>query len=166
MNGVAHAQCLALYNRWQNRSLYGCADRLSDEERRRERGAFFGSIHKTLGHVLWADRLWFYRFGAGPSPEASFEESRLVLLDWAELRRQRAEMDAAIIDWAATLDTAWLAGEHRYFQSNTGLTLGKPRWELVTHFFNHQTHHRGQVHCLLTQAGQMPDDTDLPMMPE
>jgi len=68
MIDVGYVQCMARYNGWQNRSLYGAADTLSDAERRRERGAFFGSIHKTLSHLLWADRIWLSRFTDGRRP--------------------------------------------------------------------------------------------------
>jgi uncharacterized damage-inducible protein DinB len=70
-----------------------------------------------------------------------------------------------MIGWADTLDAAWLAGDLVYVSSAVG-ELTRPRWMLVTHMFNHQTHHRGQVHCMLTQAGGKPHDTDLPIMPE
>jgi uncharacterized damage-inducible protein DinB len=165
MIDVAYVQRLARYNRWQNQSLYGCADRLSDEERRRERGAFFGSIQRTLCHLLWADRTWLSRFGHGAPPDAPFSESTTFKADWPEVKGERAELDASIIAWADGLDPAWPAGEVSYHSPSLGRSFGGPRWVYVTHFFNHQTHHRGQVHCLLTQAGQKPDDTDLQMMP-
>lgn len=166
MIGVAYVQRLARYNRWQNESLFGCADRLTDEARRRECGAFFGSIHKTLSHLLWADRTWMSRFGVGSPPEAPFAESTIFKADWPALRRERAETDAAMIGWADGLDDAWLAGDLAYVSQSTGRGFSGPRWEYVAHFFNHQTHHRGQVHCLLTQVGQKPDDTDLMLMPK
>ena len=73
MIDTAYVQRMARYNRWQNRNLYGVADTLSDDERRRERGAFFGSIHKTLSHLLWADRIWMSRFTPDvPKPQAAF----------------------------------------------------------------------------------------------
>ena len=71
----AYVQRMARYNRWQNENLYGVADRLSAEERRRERGAFFGSIHKTLSHLLWGDRIWMSRFTDVPKPQAGIPES-------------------------------------------------------------------------------------------
>jgi len=148
----AYVQRMARYNRWQNESVYGVADRLSDEERRRERGAFFGSIHKTLSHLLWADHIQMSRFANMPRPEAGIQE--------------RARFDGAIIGWADAVDPSWLAGDHTYYSGATKRELTKPCWVLVTHMFNHQTHHRGQVHCLLTQAGGQPSDTDLPFMPE
>lgn len=75
-------------------------------------------------------------------------------------------MDGEILQWADALDAGWLGGEFRYFSQSLGRDNVGPRGRFVAHFFNHQTHHRGQVHCLLTQAGAPPrDDTDLIMMP-
>jgi uncharacterized damage-inducible protein DinB len=163
----AYVQRMARYNRWQNENLYGVADRLSDEERRRERGTFFGSIHKTLSHLMWADTIWMSRFTPDvPKPAAGIPESVSLFPDWGGLKRERAKFDATILDWAARVDNAWLASDLKYYSGAAKREVSKPMWVLVSHFFNHQTHHRGQVHCLLTQAGGRPHDTDLPLMPE
>jgi uncharacterized damage-inducible protein DinB len=162
----AYVQRMARYNRWQNENLYGVADRLSAEERRRERGAFFGSIEKTLNHLLWGDRAWMSRFAAAPKPPGGIAESVALHGDWAHLKTERADFDRTIINWADTVEPAWLAADQTYLSVAIGREVTKPRWVLVTHMFNHQTHHRGQVHCMLTQAGGRPSDTDLPFMPE
>ena len=162
----AYVQRMARYNRWQNQNLYGVAERLSDDERQRERGAFFGSIHKTLSHLLWADRLWMSRLTDVPAPEGGILRSVSLYPDWEVLRTERAAFDDRIIDWADRLDEASLAGDLTWHSAVTKREMGKPKWLLVTHMFNHQTHHRGQVHCMLTQAGGKPHDTDLPFMPE
>jgi uncharacterized damage-inducible protein DinB len=156
---------MARYNIWQNASLYGCADRLADAERRLERGAFFGSIHGTLSHLLWGDRIWMHRFAGTPAPGGGIRQSPAAIADWAELKRARAAMDRTIAEWAERLDDAWLAADLVYWSQAAGREIVKPRALLVAHMFNHQTHHRGQVHCMLTQCGQKPDDTDLPLMP-
>jgi len=163
----AYVQRMARYNRWQNENLYAVADRISDEERRCERGAFFGSIHKTLSHLLWADRIWMSRFTQDvPRPPGGIAESVSLYPDWNGLKSERAAFDRTIIDWAGVVDPSWLAGEQTYYSAATKREWTRPRWMLVTHMFNHQTHHRGQVHCMLTQAGGKPSDTDLPVMPE
>ena len=162
----AYAARMARYNRWQNENLYGAADRLFDDERRRERGAFFGSIHKTLSHLLWADRIQMSRFTDIAKPPGGIKDSPALYPDWNELKRERAAFDRTMVDWADTLDPAWLAGDLTYFSGSIGRELTRPRWLMVTHLFNHTTHHRGQVHCMLTQAGAKPSDTDLPFMPE
>jgi uncharacterized damage-inducible protein DinB len=166
MIGPAYVQRMARYNRWQNENLYGVADRLSAEERERERGAFFGSIHKTLSHLLWADRIWMSRFTGGPRPPGGIPESVSLYPDWENLKSERNGFDATILHWADDIDPAWLAADHSYYSGAIKRDVTNPRWLLIAHMFNHQTHHRGQVHCLLTQAGGKPHDTDLPFMPE
>jgi uncharacterized damage-inducible protein DinB len=163
----AYVQLMARYNRWQNENLYGVADRLSDAERRRERGAFFGSIHKTLSHLLWADNIQMSRFASEvPRPAAGIPESASLYPDWNALKNERVRFDGIILGWADNIDDAWLAADLTYFSGSIGRELTRPRWLMVTHMFNHATHHRGQVHCLLTQAGGKPSDTDLPFMPD
>jgi len=162
----AYARRMARYNRWQNQNLYGVADRLSDAERRHERGAFFGSVHKTLSHLLWGDRVWMSRFSGGSRREVGIAGSVSLYPDWDELKRERAAFDEEIIAWADGVDAAWLAGDLTYYSGGAKRDITAPKWLLVTHMFNHQTHHRGQVHCLLTQAGGRPHDTDLPMLAE
>ncbi len=163
----AYVQRMARYNRWQNQNLYGVADTLDDAERRRERGAFFGSIHKTLSHLRWADQTWMSRFASDVAkPLGGIPDSVSLFPDWDELKRERAGFDETMIGWADNVDPAWLTGDLTWFSGALGRELTRPVSILVTHFFNHQTHHRGQVHCMLTQAGGKPHATDLMVMPE
>jgi uncharacterized damage-inducible protein DinB len=162
----AYVQCMARYNRWQNENLYVVADGLSTQEREQDRGAFFGSIHRTLSHLLWADRVWMSRFTNLPRPQGGISESIALYSSWHILTAERAGFDRAIIDWADDVDQAWLAADQTYYSGGAKRDVTRPRWILVAHMFNHQTHHRGQVHCMLTQAGGKPHDTDLPLTPE
>ncbi len=162
----AYTQRMARYNRWQNASLYAVANGLSAEERKQPRGAFFGSIHNTLSHLLWADQLWMSRFSELPRPQGGIAESVALFPDWQMLCAERAGCDRAIVEWADGIDGSWLMGEQTYYSGAAKRELTRPRWMLVTHMFNHQTHHRGQVHCMLTQVGGKPQDTDLPLTPE
>src|SRR5262245_35893740 len=100
MIDAAYVQRMARYNRWQNQNLYGVADRLSDEERRRERGAFFGSILGTLNHILWGDVLWMHRFAGTPRPQGGIPHSIALHQDWDTLKRERVGFDETIIAWA------------------------------------------------------------------
>jgi uncharacterized damage-inducible protein DinB len=165
MIDAAYVQRMARYSRWQNENLYGAADALSDAERQRTRGAFFGSIHATLNHLLWGDRIWMSRLAGTPRPEGGIPQSVSLYADWNDLKRERAAFDTVIVDWADQLEDASLAGELTWFSGAIKAEVRKPKWLLVTHMFNHQTHHRGQVHCMLTQAGSKPGDTDLPFTP-
>jgi uncharacterized damage-inducible protein DinB len=152
---------MAAYNAEMNRRLYAAAARLSDTDRRAPRGAFWGSIHGTLCHLLWGDHIWMSRFDGWTPPPVKIKESGGMVEDFAELNRQRVEADAKIDAWAARVDGAWLAGDLAWFSQAAQKELRQPRMMLVTHFFNHQTHHRGQVHALLTAAGEKTGDTDL-----
>ena len=162
----AYVQRMARYNRWQNANLYGVADTLPDEERRRERGAFFGSIHKTLSHLLWGDTIWMSRFSDVQRPAAGIPESVTLFPDWDGLKAERTRLDQTMIDWADAVGDDWLSADQTFYSAATKREWTRPRWMLVTHMFNHQTHHRGQVHCMLTQAGGRPHDTDLTVMPD
>jgi len=153
---------MARYNAWQNQSVFAAADTLDDEARNMDRGAFFKSIHGTLSHLLWGDQIWMHRFSGSPAPAvSSIEASPDMTGDWAELKQRRTAMDQAISTWAQSLDPEWLKDDLTWFSGAAKREVSKPAGFLVTHFFNHQTHHRGQVHAMLTAAGTRPDDTDL-----
>jgi uncharacterized damage-inducible protein DinB len=155
---------MAAYNSEMNRRLYAAADRLTDAQRRADGGAFFGSIHGTLSHLLWGDGTWMHRFDGWPKPHGGIPTSPAVEPDWGALKARRTVMDAGIEAWAARLDPAWLLRDLSWFSPAAGRDMTRPAWLLVTHFFNHQTHHRGQVHALLTAYGAKTGDTDLPFI--
>jgi uncharacterized damage-inducible protein DinB len=160
---LGYVRAMAEYNGWQNENLYGAADGLSDTARTEPRGAFFGSIHATLNHLLWADQIWMSRLAGTPRPKvATIPESVGMYDSWEDLKRQRTAFDRVIVEWAASLDPAWLDGDLTWLSGVLKREVTRPKWLLVTHMFNHQTHHRGQVHCMLTQAGARPGTTDLP----
>ncbi|MDB5376307.1 MAG: DinB family protein [Rubritepida sp.] len=154
-------RAMAAYNSEMNRRTYAAADTLSDEERRADRGAFFGGIHATLNHLVWGDRIWMSRFDGWEAPAVSIPGSTTLHADWDELSSVRRELDARIEDWAAGLISDTLNQELVWFSRSTQRERRDPRWLAITHFFNHQTHHRGQVHALLTRAGVSTQDTDL-----
>ena len=157
--GVAMAQ----YNAWMNERLYALCAKLPDDERRRDRGAFFGSIHATLNHVVYADLAFLSRFTGDPPqvPELGVD----LYPDFGSLRRVRSTLDVRLCEWAATLHDDWLRESLTYVSKVDGRTRTVPRWVLVAHVFNHQTHHRGQVTTLLSQMGHDIGSTDLPFMP-
>jgi uncharacterized damage-inducible protein DinB len=156
----AYVQVLAEYNQWMNDKIYACAARLSDEQRREDRGAFFKSLHGTLKHIMWADNLWLGRFLTKPADFAP----ELDNMDFDQMSRCRAALDEAMLDWAKQLDEAWLEQPLTWFSGLYQQTFSQPGWLGVTHFFNHQTHHRGQATTLLMQFGIDPGATDLIFM--
>ncbi|MDZ7790868.1 MAG: DinB family protein [Xanthomonadales bacterium] len=159
----------AKYNREFNLVLYGKVAELEDDERMRDMGAFFGSIHGTLNHILLADRIWLGRFAkAFPGmsslsvAEVIHEFSSLsqeVCSDFDGLLGERKATDRVITDWAEELTDELLAQSMRY-NNSTGQVREHPVWVAAAHMFNHQTHHRGQVTTLLSQLGYDPGVTD------
>ena len=153
---------MAAYNAEMNRRLFGAADGLDDAARRADRGAFWGSLHGTLSHLLWGDTTWMSRFDGGAKPPVAQKDSAHMVDDWAALKAARIAMDARIAGWVAGLTEARLAAPLAWFSGQSGRQVSMPLWITATHFFNHQTHHRGQAHALITAAGATTADTDLP----
>jgi uncharacterized damage-inducible protein DinB len=163
---------LAEYNSWMNETLYESCARLTDEERKRDLGAFFRSIHGTLNHLLMVDHAWLLRctrdFDRYSPRDSQGNAIRLAGLDqilyaeFSALRVQRCATDALIEQWVSSLDDAALH-ELVQYKSSHG-PRGHPLWWVLTHLFNHQTHHRGQVTTLVKQLGRDPGITDLILM--
>lgn len=162
-----YVKTMARHNRWQNASIYNAVTNLTDAQRREDRGLFFGSIQATLSHLFWGDRTWLHRFaGCMPGKAAGIPDFVNEYDTWDEMVQARAALDAEIMPWSGEVDEAFLQGELSWYSGAVGRDVSKPYSLLVTHFFNHQTHHRGQVNGALTALGQKLDDTDLPFMPE
>ena len=162
----SYVRTLAAYNALMNGQVFDAAAGLEDAVRRADRGAFWGSIHGTLNHLLWGDHMWMARFADWPRPNVAIAESGNWYTDFDALRAARNETDAGITGWAAGLSADWLAGDLSWFSMAAGRSLTHARDFLVMHLFNHQTHHRGQATALLTAAGADPGVTDLPFLLE
>ena len=170
MNRIEHIGLMASYNAWMNAKLYTETGRLSDDELSADRGAFFGSIIGTLNHIVVGDTLWLKRFATHPGKHLSLEPVRqlpapnnlgqLLFTDMASLSVHRDWLDTIITTWSQSLTEADL--DHVLHYSNMkGIAADKSFFSLVMHFFNHQTHHRGQVSTLLSQLGIDVGVTDL-----
>ena len=157
----AYVRTMAAYNQEMNHRLYAAAATIPDEERRAEQGAFWGSLHGTLCHLFWGDSMWLSRFADWPKPDVPLARSAHMIEDFSTLATRREELDAAISAWASGVDEAWLAGALTWFSGGANREVSAPRRLLVAHMFNHQTHHRGQAHALITRAGRKTGDTDL-----
>ncbi|MGI9405990.1 MAG: DinB family protein [Hyphomicrobiaceae bacterium] len=161
----AYVREMAEYNRWMNDGIYAAAGELTDEKRKEDAGGFFGSIHATLNHLLWGDQIWMSRFAQTPAPlSPDIPGSVAQYDDFEMLQSERKAFDGVIIDWAADLDAAWFDGDLTWYSGGAERILTRPKALLVTHLFNHQTHHRGQVHAMLTRAGIRTETTDLALM--
>jgi uncharacterized damage-inducible protein DinB len=141
-------QMFAAYNAWCNERLYDAAATLSDGDYRADRGAFFRSVHGTLNHLLVADRIWMRRFtGVGDMPPSL---DAILYDDFDVLRAARRVQDTLINRYINGLSEADLSGILRYRTVTNPQTIEQPLQPALDHFFNHQTHHRGQAHCLLS----------------
>ena len=163
MDLTTYARTMSDYNRWMNERLYEACAALPDEQRKRDMGAFFKSIHGTLNHLVLADSVWMGRFTGVPFKVRSLDQE--LHADYGELRAERTRLDNVISDWAASLRAADFAGELSYTSISKPQPRTMPFWLAVAHFFNHQTHHRGQVTTLMKQCGVDPGVTDLMWMP-
>jgi uncharacterized damage-inducible protein DinB len=148
----------ARYNRLANETLYAACARLSDAEGRREMGAFFGSVHGTLNHLLLGDTIWMTRFEGGSHPSTGLDA--ILFERFEDLRAARRRMDERIERFFASLPAGFENGSVRYV-NNSGFETEDPLAVILPHFFNHQTHHRAQVHTLLSQLGHQPPVLDL-----
>jgi len=154
-------EMLAAYNQWANRRLYAAAAELADADYRADHGAFFGSVHGTLNHLLAGDRIWLRRLtGEGEVP-ARLDE--IVHDDFASLRAAREVEDARIVAYVAALSDRDHAGTVRYRTITGPVDIEQELLPVLINFFNHQTHHRGQAHCLLTRIANRAPSLDLLM---
>lgn len=163
----AYIQVLAAYNTEMNRRWYAAAGRLTDEQRHSDERAFFRSLHGTLCHILGADSIWMWRFDNWPEPTvrgAAASASATFIQNFDELSAARVDADAKIEDWAGRVTDAWLAEDLVWFSGEAKREMRRPRALTVAHLFNHQTHHRGQAHALLTRFSADPGATDLPFV--
>ncbi len=153
---------MAQYNEWMNSRLYALCATLRDEDLREDRGAFFKSIYATLNHIAYGDLAFLARFTGSPSTVPNPGED--LFGTFGLLRREREALDQRILVWSESLSPQWLAEPLTYTSKIDGQTRTVPKWVLVTHMFNHQTHHRGQVTTLLSQLGHDIGSTDIPFM--
>lgn len=161
-----YCQTMARYNAWQNAGLRKMISEMDQEDLYADRGAFFGSIMGTLNHLLWGDALWISRFDGGDGPAVPANDHLEITPTPAVWAAERFRMDARITLWAKSVYAVDLVGDMTWFSGVAGREITKPKALCVMQLFNHQTHHRGQVHAMLTAAGQKPNDTDIPFMPE
>ncbi|HLO84655.1 MAG TPA: DinB family protein [Nostocaceae cyanobacterium] len=161
---------MSRYNTWMNNQIYHLAASLTEEERKRDLGGFFKSIHGTLNHLLLTDRIWLGRFATStkytfPSLQSvtlvfNYESlDQILYTDFTELHSQRQETDQVIEHWTQELEPEILLTTMRY-RNARNIEREHPLWFAVAHFFNHQTHHRSQVTTLLHQLGQDYGVTD------
>lgn len=171
MSSREHLSLMADYNAWMNGRIYDATSKLAPEEIARDRGAFFGSILGTLNHLVVADRTWMGRFAGLAAAHPALDPvltiaaptalDQILFADFAALRAVRGRFDEAIRAFVSALDAETLATPLAYRNMAGTVARRQALWQILTHVFNHQTHHRGQVTTLLTQAGIDVGATDL-----
>lgn len=173
MNRITTVQLLANYNRWMNQRLYAAAAQLPDPELIADRKAFFGSILGTLNHLAVTDTIWLKRFSEHPGKYSTLAPicdlpgptslDQILFADFNELSSYRAMLDHAILEWSKEISEVDLDYATEY-KNMKGVGSKRNFFGLLMHFFNHQTHHRGQVSTLLTQSGVDVGATDLHLL--
>ncbi|HEY1341479.1 MAG TPA: DinB family protein [Bryobacteraceae bacterium] len=158
MDLLDHYGMLARYNRIANERLYNACAQLDDSEYRKQRRGSFGSIHALLNHLLLGDRIWMARFEDGGSTTPPLHT--VLFDDFGALRSARVEEDRRIEEFFDRVDDSFLTASIRYVNSK-GNEYIEQMPVAVAHFFNHQTHHRGQVHVMLSQTETPPPSLDL-----
>ena len=159
---TSYCKSMAAYNSLMNDRLYSLCSSLSQDEIIQDRGLFFGSISRTLDHILYADMSWLLRF---EGKEALVPELDQQLHDsFEELKSARVVWDEKIVNWSATVSEEWLASDFSYTSKVDGEVRIKKAWLLAAHMFNHETHHRGQLTAALNKMGYDCGITDLPFL--
>ncbi len=154
-----HFMMFAAYNAWANRQIYEVSSTLTKDEFARDVGAFFKSMRGTLNHLLVADRIWLKRFtGEGDAP-ASLDTT--LYIDFDKLRTAREAEDRRFMDWIGAQNEKTLAGRFTYMTVTDMRTISQRLSPALSHVFNHQTHHRGQAHTILTILGREAPVLDL-----
>ena len=157
---------MARYNVWQNNGLREVVAEINIADLNKDRGGFFGSIMGTLNHLLWGDIRWMSRFDGGAGTDLPIAQSATLTATSAIWAADRVQMDARISLWAQNVDADRLNSDLHWQPVGSADPMTMPMGLCATHLFNHQTHHRGQIHAMLTEAGHTLRPTDLPFMPE
>ncbi len=147
----AHFEMMAEYNAWANQLLYDSAMLLSPEAYRRDMGAYFNSLHGTLNHLYVADTIWMSRFRGLPNPPWTLDH--IAHDEPSDLRKRREALDRDIIGFTGGLTDRLLEDSFSYITVKTSIQSEQKLSNALAHFFNHQTHHRGHCHAMLTQLG-------------
>ncbi|THH38680.1 damage-inducible protein DinB [Aliishimia ponticola] len=167
MIDAEYTRIMARYNAWQNRQLSDIVHAMDEDALTQDRGAFFGSIFATLNHLLWADKLWMSRFDPSVEPPqvpaANHGNMTPTISVWGA---ERFHLDGKIRHWSMALRNLDLKGDLHWYSATADAQMSRPKAECIMHFFNHQTHHRGQIHAMLTAAGETAPVSDLVFLPE
>ena len=163
---AGYVRTMARYNAWQNRQVTEILTGVDDDVLRQGRGAFFGSIMATLNHLLWGDTLWMSRFDTRIRAPEPGSDHLCFMPTFAVWSAERFRLDGAIRMWADTLRTLDLKADLAWYSGTLDRDMQSPLDRCVVGMFNHQIHHRGQVHAMMTAAGLDAPVSDMIFMPE
>lgn len=166
MIDAEYVRTMARYNMWQNRQLMAACKDVPDAVLRKERGAFFGSIMETLNHLLFGDTMWMSRFEPRITAPAEGTDHLEFTPTFAAWGLERVRLDEDIRAWADRVSGEDLKGDLSWYSGILKRDFQQNRSLCVVHIFNHQTHHRGQVHAMMSAAGLTAPVTDLILMPK
>lgn len=162
-----YVKTMARYNRWQNTQLMPVLEAMPLDELTTDRGSFFGSILATANHLLWGDTIWMSRFDPSvDAPVGGIDTSIDLHATSASWAADRFRIDGKICFWADGMRALDLKGDLEWYSGAAGRDMKTSYEKAIIHFFNHQTHHRGQLHAMLTSAGQKAPVSDLVLMPK
>ena len=156
---LQHYRMFAAYNAWANARVYSAAGTVAHDDYMRDLGAFFHSVHGTLNHILYADGVWMTRFHGGQTGPVKL--NTILYEDFESLKLARESEDVRIVGFINGLSAEQLNGTFSYTRGNPPETYTDRLANTLAHFFNHQTHHRGQVHMMLTMLGRPSLELDL-----
>jgi uncharacterized damage-inducible protein DinB len=159
-------QTFARYNSWMNGKLLDSCSQLRDDARKKPLSVPFGSLHGLWNHLLVADNIWLSRFEETPLPFKFRGLDRELYADWNELKTARTTLDGKICDFANGLNEERLSSILGWTPATSPTARQMPFWIVLAHFWNHQTHHRGQITCAMELLGADCGVTDLLMLPD
>lgn len=163
MISAEYCKTMAKYNNWQNNNLIAELSSMDESAWNQDHQVFFGSLKGTLNHLLYGDRAWLDRFqGRAVSVTDPKEVFANTIKEWIVMREA---LDKEILAWSSTVSDDWLLQDFNFYSYAYQKEITRPMWMLVTHFFNHQTHHRAQATSILSRLGIGYGSTDLPWLP-
>ena len=159
MTKIINFQLLANFNTWANEKIMTSCKKLTETEYKKDRRAFFSSIHGTLNHLLVVDRAYISRIEGKDHGLKSLDQ--ILYGNLFQLEEARIKEDKRLVDLVNNLSEESIHKEITYNGFETGKTTYTINTILIT-LFNHQTHHRGQIHNMLSQAGIKIPQVDIP----
>ena len=156
---------MAHYNSWQNRNIHSSLSACSHQVLTTDRGVYFGSILGTLNHLIWGDQIWMSRFDNGEGPRVSVDQSSKLTKTFGDWNEEREKLDRRIMTWVCDLTQVKLEEQLTWFSRVYQKEISIPKSLAIVHMFNHQTHHRGQIHAMVTSIGIETMPTDIIAMP-